>query len=80
MGDWRSTLWSGRFTPRKVPHYPLCRKLGGHLGCFECIGIVWSPLDFEPRTIQLVASHCTNHTIMATHHYSMTVQYFLTYT
>jgi len=35
MGGWRSTLWSGRFTPGKVPPCPLYRKPVGLLWMYR---------------------------------------------
>jgi hypothetical protein len=52
--------------PRKEPHFPLQRRLGGPQGRS---GWVWrkslSPLGYEPQTVQHVVSRYTDYAIPA---------------
>jgi hypothetical protein len=76
LGEWRysSTLsltlaldegrWStprpGRFTPEKETRYPLYRRLGGPQGRSGRVRKISTPLGFDPRTVQPVASRYTD--------------------
>ena len=54
-GGW-STPRNGRFNPGKETRYPLHRRLGGPQGRFGRV----RKMEFDPRTVQPVASHYTD--------------------
>ena len=58
-GGWL-TPRPGRFTPRKETRYPLYRRLSGPEGRCGQVRTISPPPGFDPRTIQPVASCCTN--------------------
>jgi ribosomal protein L30/L7E len=41
-----------RFTPGKDTRYPFCRKLGGLLRRSGQVQDVWTPTEFDPRTVR----------------------------
>jgi hypothetical protein len=54
-------------TPAALPlgrdQYPLYRRLGGLQGQFGWVQKISSPLGFDPRTVQPIASHYTDYAI-----------------
>jgi hypothetical protein len=63
-GGWL-TPRPGRFSPGKETRYPLYRRLCGPQGRSGRVRKISPPLEFDPRTVQPVASHCTVWTIPA---------------
>ena len=54
-------VWVVNATPRPLyPRFPLYRRLGGPQHCFGRVRKTSSPPGFDPRTVQPVASRCTN--------------------
>ena len=64
VGGW-STPHPGRFIPGKETRYPLYRRLGGPHGRSGRMGNISSPLGFDLRTAQPVASRYTDGAIPA---------------
>jgi len=60
-----STPRSARFTPGKETRCPLYRRLGGPQGRSGRMRKIWPPPGFDPRTVQPVASRCTDWAIAA---------------
>ena len=54
------TQRAGRFTPGKETRYPLYRRLGGPQGRFGRVRKTSPPSGFDFRTVQPVASRCTD--------------------
>jgi hypothetical protein len=50
------TSRAGRFTPGKETMHPLCRRLGENQGRSGRVRKISSAADFDPRTVQSVAS------------------------
>jgi hypothetical protein len=71
----------GRFTPGKETRYPLYRGLGGPQGQSERVAKISPPPGFDPRTVQPVASRCTDIAVSCQHSNSKSVdtltQFFL---
>ena len=63
-GGW-SMPRPGRFTPGKETQYPLYRRLGGPLGRSGWVSNISPPLEFDPRTLQPIASCYTDCAIPA---------------
>jgi hypothetical protein len=63
-GGW-STPRPGRFTPRKETRYPLYRRLGGPQAGSGRVRKISPPPEFDPRTVQPVASRYTDYAIPA---------------
>ena len=63
-GEWL-TPRLGRFTPMKETRYPLYRRLDGPQGRSGPVRKIHTPPEFDPRTVQLVASRCTHYVIPA---------------
>ena len=57
--------------PQGKSWYPLCRRLGGSQGLSGRVRKISPPPGFDLRTVQPVASRCTDHAIPA--HISATV-------
>jgi hypothetical protein len=55
----------GRFTRGKETRYSLYRRLGGPQGRSERVQKISPPPEFDPRTVQPVASHYTDWAIPA---------------
>ena len=59
-----------RHAPVALPpvntRYPLYRKLGGPQGLSGRVRKISPPPGFDPRTVQSVASRCTNYAIPVT--------------
>jgi len=53
------------FYPRKGTRYPLYRRLGGPQGRSGKVWKISSPPEFDPQTVQPVASRYTDRTIQA---------------
>jgi len=62
-GDGWSTPRTGRFTPGKESRWPFYRQLGGRPGPFRMRGETSPPPEFDPRTVQSVASRYTDSAI-----------------
>jgi len=45
--------------PSGKTRYPLCRRLGAPQSWFGQVRKISPPLEFDPRTVQPVASRCT---------------------
>jgi len=54
----------GRCTPGKETRYPTYRRLGGPQGRSGRVPKISPPLEFNPRTIQLVASCYTDFAVL----------------
>jgi hypothetical protein len=63
-GGW-STPHSSHFTPLKETRYPLYRRLGKPQGRSGWVLKISPPPGFDPRTVQPVASRCTESTRIA---------------
>jgi hypothetical protein len=50
--------------PLGMTWYPLDRRLGGSQGQPGQVGIISLPPGFNPQTVQPVASHYTNYTLL----------------
>jgi hypothetical protein len=63
------SMWStsglGRFTPRKETRYPLHGRLGGLQGRSGRMQKISPPKEFDPQTVQTVASRYTDSAIPA---------------
>ena len=62
----------GRFTPGKETRYPLYRRLGGPQGRSGRVRNISSPIGFDPRTVQPVASRYADCAIPAHRHHTNT--------
>jgi hypothetical protein len=51
----------GRSLPLGETRYPMYRGLGGPQGCYGQVRKISPPLGFDPRTVQLIASHYTDY-------------------
>ena len=56
-----STPRPGRFTPGKETRHPLYRRLGGPQGRSGRVRNISPPPEFDPRTVQPVASRYTDY-------------------
>jgi hypothetical protein len=66
-----STLRPGRFNPEKETRYSLCGGLGGSQVQSGQVWRVSPPQEFDPRTIQSIASRYTGYLIPA-HKFNIT--------
>jgi hypothetical protein len=61
----RSTPRPGRFTPGRQTRYPFYRRMAGHQGRSGDVCKISRRSGFDPRTLHLVASRCTDWAIPA---------------
>ena len=73
-----STPRPGHFTPGKENRYPLYSRLGGRQGRSGQVRKISPPPEFDPRTVQPVASRCTDWA-NPTHLGPSTVRFFGSY-